>query len=66
MRYRDERDALRGRVDSLEEQLTTARKELEDRRDDDRATRVEQLERQIADRRSTHVDRRDRRLPLLE
>ncbi|MGK3998149.1 hypothetical protein [Sorangium sp. So ce1024] len=51
MRYRDERDALRGRVDSLEEELATARKELEDRRDDDRAARVEQLERQMADAR---------------
>ncbi|WP_437724338.1 hypothetical protein [Sorangium sp. So ce861] len=47
MRYRDERDALRGRVDSLEEQLATARKELEDHRDDGRAARVEQLERQM-------------------
>ncbi|XXT17080.1 hypothetical protein WME94_43315 [Sorangium sp. So ce429] len=51
MRYRDERDALRGRVDSLEEQLATARKELEDHRDDDRAARVEQLERQMEDAR---------------
>ncbi|WP_433932187.1 hypothetical protein AB3662_46980 [Sorangium cellulosum] len=51
MRYRDERDALRGRVDSLEEQLATARKQLDDHRDDDRAARVEQLERQMADAR---------------
>ncbi|XYI02690.1 hypothetical protein ACMHYB_24235 [Sorangium sp. So ce1128] len=51
MRYRDERDALRGRVDSLEEQLATARKELQDHRDDDRAARVEQLERQMEDAR---------------
>ncbi|WP_438026108.1 hypothetical protein [Sorangium sp. So ce233] len=51
MQYRDERDALRGRVDSLEEQLATARKQLEDHRDDDRAARVEQLERQMADAR---------------
>ncbi|WP_438005024.1 hypothetical protein WME89_40745 [Sorangium sp. So ce321] len=51
MRYRDERDALRGRVDSLQEQLATARKELQDHRDDDRAARVEQLERQVEDAR---------------
>ncbi|KYF65793.1 hypothetical protein [Sorangium cellulosum] len=51
MRYRDERDALRGRVDSLEEQLATARKQLDDHSDDDRAARVEQLERQMADAR---------------
>ncbi|KYF67607.1 hypothetical protein BE11_09680, partial [Sorangium cellulosum] len=51
MRYRDERDALRGRVDSLEEQLAAARKQLDDHRDDDRAARVEQLERQMADAR---------------
>ncbi|XXX76819.1 hypothetical protein WMF30_55135 [Sorangium sp. So ce134] len=51
MRYRDERDALRGRVDSLEEQLAAARKELEDQRDDGRAARVEQLERQMAEAR---------------
>ncbi|WP_437599564.1 hypothetical protein WMF28_42755 [Sorangium sp. So ce590] len=49
MRYRDERDALRGRVDSLEEQLAAARKELEGHRDDDRAARVEQIERQMAE-----------------
>ncbi|HTN82842.1 MAG TPA: hypothetical protein VL242_04135, partial [Sorangium sp.] len=53
MRDRDERDALRGRVDSLEEQLATARKELQDHRDDDRAARVEQLERQMEDARRT-------------
>ncbi|WP_437570383.1 hypothetical protein [Sorangium sp. So ce542] len=47
MRYRDERDALRGRVDSLEEQLASARKELEDQGDEGRAARVEQLERQM-------------------
>ncbi|WP_437608965.1 hypothetical protein WMF20_48935 [Sorangium sp. So ce834] len=47
MRYRDERDALRGRVDSLEEQLAAAKKELEEQRDDGRAARVEQLERQM-------------------
>ncbi|MGK4008999.1 hypothetical protein WMF31_40720 [Sorangium sp. So ce1036] len=51
MRYRDERDALRGRVDSLEQQLATARKELEAQRDDDRAARVEQIERQMAEAR---------------
>ncbi|MGK3959434.1 hypothetical protein WMF38_41110 [Sorangium sp. So ce118] len=51
MRYPDERDALRGRVGSLEEQLATARKELQDHRDDDRAARVEQLERQMEDAR---------------
>ncbi|XYH97842.1 hypothetical protein ACMHYB_60505 [Sorangium sp. So ce1128] len=48
MHYRDERDALRGRVDSLQEQLATAKRELEDQRDDDRAARVAQLERQMA------------------
>ncbi|WP_437577131.1 hypothetical protein [Sorangium sp. So ce887] len=51
MQYRDERDALRGRVDSLEEQLAAAKKELEDHRDDDRAARVEQIERQMAEAR---------------
>ncbi|WP_437743189.1 hypothetical protein WMF39_48085 [Sorangium sp. So ce1504] len=51
MQYRDERDALRGRVDSLEEQLAAARKELEEHRDDDRAARVEQIERQMAEAR---------------
>ncbi|XXY44336.1 hypothetical protein WME91_30455 [Sorangium sp. So ce269] len=51
MHYRDERDALRGRVDSLQEQLATAKRELEDQRDDDRTERVAQLERQMADAR---------------
>ncbi|WP_437547759.1 hypothetical protein WME97_47575 [Sorangium sp. So ce367] len=51
MQYRDERDALRGRVDSLEEQLAAARKELAEHRDDDRAARVEQIERQMAEAR---------------
>ncbi|AUX48713.1 hypothetical protein SOCE26_102540 [Sorangium cellulosum] len=51
MQYRDERDALRGRVEGLEEQLAAARKELEDRRDDDRTARVEQIERQMAEAR---------------
>ncbi|WP_437506330.1 hypothetical protein [Sorangium sp. So ce1099] len=51
MHYRDERDALRGRVDSLQEQLATAKRELEDQRDDDRTARVAQLERQMADAR---------------
>ncbi|WP_437855912.1 hypothetical protein [Sorangium sp. So ce363] len=51
MHYRDERDALRGRVDSLEEQLAAARKELEEHRDVDRAARVEQIERQMAEAR---------------
>ncbi|WP_441289821.1 hypothetical protein ACSRUE_03800 [Sorangium sp. KYC3313] len=51
MQYRDERDALRGRVDSLEEQLAAARRELEEHRDDDRAARVEQIERQMAEAR---------------
>ncbi|WP_437812817.1 hypothetical protein [Sorangium sp. So ce1078] len=51
MQYRDERDALRGRVESLEEQLAAAKKELEDHRDDDRAARVEQIERQMAEAR---------------
>ncbi|WP_437278641.1 hypothetical protein WME90_46775 [Sorangium sp. So ce375] len=51
MQYRDERDALRGRVDSLEEELAAARKQLDEHRDGDRAARVEQLERQMAEAR---------------
>ncbi|WP_437306545.1 hypothetical protein [Sorangium sp. So ce388] len=51
MHYRDERDALRGRVDSLQEQLATAKRALEDQRDDDRTERVAQLERQMAEAR---------------
>ncbi|WP_437675707.1 hypothetical protein [Sorangium sp. So ce131] len=51
MQYRDERDALRGRVEGLEEQLAAAKKELDERRDDDRAARVEQIERQMAEAR---------------
>lgn len=51
MHYRDERDALRGRVANLEEQLAAARKEIEAHRDEDREARVAEIERQMAEAR---------------
>lgn len=51
MHYRDERDALRGRVANLEEQLVAARKEIEAHRDEDREARVAEIERQMAEAR---------------
>jgi len=47
--YRDERDALRGRVENLEDQLASAKRATQT--DGDRAARVEQLERQMAEAR---------------
>jgi hypothetical protein len=47
MDYRDERDALRGRVESLEQDLAEARHELEAERGGDRDARIAQLERQL-------------------
>lgn len=52
MNYRDERNALRGRVDNLEQELQTAKKELEERRDEgEQEERVKQMEREMADAR---------------
>ena len=52
MNYRDERNALRGRVDNLEQELQVAKKELEERRDEgEQEERVKQMEREMADAR---------------
>ncbi|MBK6519792.1 MAG: hypothetical protein IPG04_38095 [Polyangiaceae bacterium] len=47
MRYRDERDALRHRVDNLEQDLAVARKELEAKDDHEQQRRVLQLEERV-------------------
>jgi hypothetical protein len=49
MEYRDERDALRGRVENLEQDLAAAREELARGGDDARERRIAELERQLAD-----------------
>jgi hypothetical protein len=51
MDYRDERDALRGRVDSLEEDLRGARVELAQRGQGGEPERIADLERQAAEAR---------------
>jgi hypothetical protein len=52
MDYRDERDALRGRVENLEQELGEAKRELSRRADDgSRSARVARLEEQLADAR---------------
>src|SRR6185295_7400906 len=61
MEYRDERDALRGRVDTLEEQLATAKREIEASRGDDRDERVRALEQQVLEARRV-LDRLEREL----
>lgn len=56
MGYRDERDALRGRVGNLEQELHAAKKELEERRDEgDQGEKIKQIERQMAEARR-HLD----------
>ena len=49
MDYRNERDALRGRVENLEQELDEAKQELHARHSDDKAASVAQLEKQLAD-----------------
>src|SRR5262245_14625436 len=57
MGYRDERDALRGRVGNLEQELQAAKRELDERREEgDQEEKVKQLERQMAEARR-HLDR---------
>jgi hypothetical protein len=57
MGYRDERDALRGRVGNLEQELQAAKKELEEKRDEgEQEEKVKQIERQMAEARR-HLDR---------
>ena len=51
MEYRDERDALRGRVENLEQDLAGARAELAQRGDAMGAARIEELERRSAEAR---------------
>jgi hypothetical protein len=51
MDYRDERDALRGRVENLEQELGDAKRELEAQRSDDKQARIAQIEKQMADAR---------------
>ena len=48
MDYRNERDALRGRVENLEQQLDEAKGALLAQHDEDRAARVADLEQQLA------------------
>lgn len=47
MDYRDERDALRGRVDNLEQQLGEAKRELDAQHGDDRQARIARIEQQM-------------------
>ncbi|APR81694.1 Hypothetical protein A7982_07043 [Minicystis rosea] len=49
MDYRDEREALRGRVENLEQELGDAKRELDAQRNDDRKARIAQVEKQMAD-----------------
>jgi hypothetical protein len=49
MDYRDERDALRGRVENLEQELEEAQRALGSQHVDDKAARIAQLEQQLAD-----------------
>jgi len=51
MDYRDERDALRGRVENLEQALDEAKGELPAKHGDDEVARLAELERQFADAR---------------
>lgn len=51
MDYRDERDALRGRVENLEQDLAGAREELSRAQEGDKQKRIEDLERKMADAR---------------
>jgi hypothetical protein len=48
MDYRDERDALRGRVDNLEQEVGEARCGLDAQRGDDKEARIAQIEAQMA------------------
>jgi len=47
MDYRDERDALRGRVENLEQALDEAKGELPAKHGDDEVARLAELERQF-------------------
>lgn len=49
MDYRDERDALRGRVENLEQELGDAKRELAEQRGDDRKARIARVEQQMAE-----------------
>jgi chromosome segregation ATPase len=57
MDYRNERDALRGRVEGLEQELDDAKRELQGRQGGDNAARAARLEARIAE-----ADRLIRRL----
>lgn len=51
MDYRDERDAMRGRIENLEQDLATANRELEERRRAEDPARLAELEKQLAEAR---------------
>lgn len=51
MDYRDEREALRGRVENLEQDLHEAKRELDVARSDDRKGRIARVEQQAAEAR---------------
>jgi hypothetical protein len=51
MDYRDERDAMRGRIENLEQDLASANQELEERRHHQDPQRIAELEKQLADAR---------------
>jgi hypothetical protein len=51
MDYRDERDALRGRVENLEQDLAAAKQQLHVEGDAGRAARIAEIERQMAEAR---------------
>jgi hypothetical protein len=51
MDYRDERDAMRGRIENLEQDLASANRELEERRRQQDPQRLAELERELAEAR---------------
>ena len=55
MDYRNERDALRGRVENLEQELAEAREALAQGGDAERARRIAELEREVVENRAVLV-----------